>query len=526
MSKKKKNKNNKNKRNISNNNRNQMNGINRNVQVNSTCTENQKTTVAAMSNNNSSMSRQKVVRAKSANTINPFTKIKNSDFYKKLFKKNSIFLKDGKSMLALAGICTVIVLLPIIIFLENKSLVNAQVPNVSENELAATSVSANWSVSGNVNYDELVAMGPFYSVGALSDTEIGDISNYMAASLSFSSGITLTEDVVSDNMIEEEDSYEYENLAIANVTDFVNVREEPNTDSAIIGKIYNGAVAHVISKAGDNSDWFYIESGSVTGYIKSEYFISGEEAADVAENYVHTYVTVLCDTLNVREEASTDSKRIGFVKADEELMVLEEIDGWYKVQYSEDKEGYVSSDYVSANEEFSYALTLEEDEEILLAAKERDDRVKDETAQVVEENLTYVNISTPPAQLYTSNAELRQAIIDYAMQYLGNRYVSGGSTLAGGTDCSGFTSLVYADFGYSLSRIPQGQYTSNGRSISYEEAQPGDIVCYSANGSSCTHVALYIGNGQILHSSTPSKGVIIANISSCGTILAIKNVID
>ena len=112
------------------------------------------------------------------------------------------------------------------------------------------------------------------------------------------------------------------------------------------------------------------------------------------------------------------------------------------------------------------------------------------------------------------------------MQYLGNRYISGGQSLEKGTDCSGFTSYTYAAFGYSLSRTPQGQWGANGRNITVEEAKPGDIVCYASNGSRCSHVGLYIGNGQIIHSANSRKGVIISDIYYDNTFIGIKNVID
>ena len=129
----------------------------------------------------------------------------------------------------------------------------------------------------------------------------------------------------------------------------------------------------------------------------------------------------------------------------------------------------------------------------------------------------------PPVTTYGSNAELRNQIVEYAKQFLGNKYIMGGSSLAGGTDCSGFTCFIYADCGYSISRTPSGQLSSAGRSIDYSEIQPGDIVCYG-NGS-CSHVALYIGDGQIIHEANSRKGVVIYN-ADYDNILGVKNVID
>ena len=139
------------------------------------------------------------------------------------------------------------------------------------------------------------------------------------------------------------------------------------------------------------------------------------------------------------------------------------------------------------------------------------------------ENLTQAVF---PETSYTSNEELRRAIVDYALQYVGSNYVHGGTSLATGTDCSGFTCFVYSDFGYSISRTPSGQYNGAGRSISYGEIQPGDIICYSSNGGkSCTHVGLYIGDGQIVHAANSRKGV-ITSAADYSPIIGIRNVID
>ena len=118
------------------------------------------------------------------------------------------------------------------------------------------------------------------------------------------------------------------------------------------------------------------------------------------------------------------------------------------------------------------------------------------------------------------------AIINYAMQFLGNRYVMGGRSLESGTDCSGFTCYIYAAFGYSISRTPQGQLTSAGRGIDMSQIQPGDIICFSSNGKTCTHVAMYIGDGKIIHSANSRAGVIIGDYKFSGTILGVRNVVD
>ena len=327
---------------------------------------------------------------------------------------------------------------------------------------------------------------------------------------------------VAEVSVEDTNEDEYASLAIANVTNYVNVRTEPNTDSAIVGKIYDGAVAQILGVAGEDQDWFQIISGNVEGYIKAEFFIYGDAAAEVVDNYVTRYAVVTADRLNVRQEPAADAKRIGYIDNGEKAEIVENDGEWLKVQYTDSKEGYVSAEYVTISEEFIYAKTIEEEQAEIAAQKAL--QAREQTAeQDAPEVITNITL---PTTTYTSNEELRQGIIDYAMQYLGNRYVHGGSSLSGGTDCSGFTCFIYAEFGYSISRTPGGQYSGAGRSISSEELQPGDIICYSSNGGkSCTHVGLYIGDGQIIHSANSRKGVIISAVDY-SPIIGMRNVID
>lgn len=367
--------------------------------------------------------------------------------------------------------------------------------------------------------DQPVAMA---AGGEVKQTEPGETEDIADETAEMTETETLeaeTEETVESQ--EETEENEYADLAIAQVSNYVNVRSLPNTDSDIVGKIYNGAVAQVLSVTGEDHDWFQIVSGNVEGYIKAEFFLYGDAAAEVIDQYVTRYANVIADRLNVREQPSTESKRIGYIDNGERVQLLENQGEWLRVQYTDGKEGYVSSQYVTISEEFVYGKTLEEE------AKEQEERKMLEerenvTEQEAAENVTIV--VTEPVGTYSSNAELRSSIVNYAMQFLGNRYVHGGSSLVTGTDCSGFTSLIYKEFGYSLSRTPSGQLSSNGRSIDYSQIQPGDIICYGKGGK-CTHVALYMGNGQIIHSANSRKGVVIYQ-ADYDTIIGIKNVID
>lgn len=386
---------------------------------------------------------------------------------------------------------------------------------VSGNDTATVSGNDAATVSGN---DAVTGAAAFSTRAPEEGMTLNDLP-----ALTIASGVSFAEvqdpEAISFAVAPDEEESEYANLAIAQVTDYVNVRSLPSTDGEIVGKIYNGSVAQVLATAGDNDDWFQIISGDVKGFIKAEYFLYGEEAEAVIDQYVTYYATVLADRLNVREEQSADSRRIGYIDNGENVKVVEDCGDWLKVQYTDSKQGYVSVEYVSVHEEFVYAKSIEEErreeaERQALAARAQE--AEQSTPEVIGD-ITF------PTNQYTSNEELRTAIVDYAMQYLGNKYVHGGRSLAGGTDCSGFTCYIYKDFGYSLSRTPSGQYSTNGRSVSYDEIQPGDIICYGK--SKCTHVGLYIGDGQIIHSANSRKGVIIS-AADYDNILAIKNVID
>lgn len=357
---------------------------------------------------------------------------------------------------------------------------------------------------------EASAEEPAFAGGLLLEN-LGD-GRLMAAQ-----GITV--EAASQVLGDEEDS-EYADLAIANVDKYVNVRSEPNTNSTVLGKIYDGAVAHIIEEAGEDNDWFHVTSGNVEGYIKAEYFIYGDAALEVIDNYVTRYAVVLADRLNVRQDADLGAKRIGYLERDERAKMIEDCGEWLKIQYAEDKTGYVSAEYVTISEEFIYAKSIEEEraqQEALRALQERQ-----QTSEASAPENTQVE--APPNTSYADASELRQSIVDYALQFVGCPYVNGGNSLTEGTDCSGFTKLIYEAYGYSLGRTPSSQLSSAGRSISYSEAQPGDILCYG--GKSCTHVAIYIGDGQIVHAATPRKGIVVASADCVGSIIGVKNVID
>lgn len=261
-------------------------------------------------------------------------------------------------------------------------------------------------------------------------------------------------------------------VAVAVASNYVYVRSDADIESEAVAKAYGDTVVIITDiKENEEDVWYQVESDGVTGYIRSDLLVTGEDLA--------------------------------------KLIIA----------------GEVSREYIENSDEWEDVLTKEEEEQILA---ERQEAAAEEAARLEAERIAALQNSSATQDAKDAAAGgdtslLRQQIVDYAMQFLGNRYISGGTSLSGGTDCSGFTCFIYKDFGYSIDRTPAGQYNNAGRSISYSEIKPGDIICYG-NGS-CTHVALYIGNGQIIHSANSRKGVVIYE-ADYDNIMGVRSILD
>ncbi len=363
-------------------------------------------------------------------------------------------------------------------------------------------------------------------------TELGTDDDFQT-SAGFSATDTY-EDVETEEETEDEtetetqeDAQDFSGLVIARVTNYVNVRSLPSEDSEIVGKLYDKSVGEFIE---EKDGWYKIVSGNCTGYVKGEYCVVGEEAEALAKEVGTTYAIVNTTTLKVRQEASTESPVLGLVPIEEELVVVEELDGWVKIAI-EEGDGYVSRDYVNLRTDFVHAESKEEEEARLAKeAKAREEaraaaratetaRAQNQAelqAQKSEANQATINTARSTAAS-SEGSEIGKSVINYATQFVGNPYVYGGSSLTNGTDCSGFVMSVYANFGVSLPHSSSALRSQGYEVGGLENAQPGDIVCYSG------HVGLYVGNGQIVHASTSKTGIIVSN-ASYRKILAVRRI--
>lgn len=360
---------------------------------------------------------------------------------------------------------------------------------------------------------------------------------------------TLPEETTPQETEPEEEPSEFDNIAVSRVNDYVNVRTMPSTDSEIVGKIYDGCAATIIERV---DDWYKIESGNVEGYIKAEYFVTGAEAEALSAQLANRIATVNTETLRVRAGSDIDSDCITMVPYGEEFIIMEEENGWAKIEVDASTNGWVSLEFLDVRVEFDVAVSVAEeqakleeqeaakrraeaDRQTLIAAQEaarqaaaQQAAVQPQAPEAPAENgggeAPAPVQETPEAAVPSdaSNAALRDAVVSYALQFVGNPYVYGGNSLTNGTDCSGFVKLIYQEFGYNITRRASLQY-NEGHKIPIESIQPGDLVFYG-NGE-VDHVTMYIGNGQVVHASTERTGIKISTVNY-RTIYGAISVID
>ena len=262
----------------------------------------------------------------------------------------------------------------------------------------------------------------------------------------------------------------YTNLGMSVISSGnLNIRQEASTDSEVVGILTNHNACELLEDAGE---WYKVTSGKVTGYVNKQYLVTGDEAEAIAEQEIKTVATVNTETLNVRAEKSTEAEVLSQVGNSEAFTVNSVADGWVEISV-DDSVGYISQDYVTLAQALPTAKTIEQ------------------------------------VKYGDGVSDVRASVVSYALQFVGNRYVWGGTSLEKGVDCSGFTMRILGKYGISLPHSSRAQ-PSYGTKISASEAKPGDLFFYGS-GRSISHVAIYIGNGQIVHASNKRDGIKVSN---------------
>ncbi len=278
----------------------------------------------------------------------------------------------------------------------------------------------------------------------------------------------------------------------------VNIRKEGNTDSAKVGIIEQGGTLNVMTK-GD--EWSYVASGNVVGYICNDYIVFGNAAAEYAYANLPKVAEIATTSLRVRASASTTSDCLTIVPMGEKYHILEEGSEWTKIEVDNSVSGYVSNDYIKFVPKTIYAKPVED------TTTSNNNNTNNNTS-----NNSTTEAPAPQAPTDVPTSEVGQQIANYAVQFVGNPYVYGGVSLTNGADCSGYTLSIFAQFGVSLphSATAQSKY---GKEVSLSALAPGDLVFYDHCTGSIEHVGIYIGNGQVVHASSPRVGIIISNLN-------------
>lgn len=358
---------------------------------------------------------------------------------------------------------------------------------------------------------------------------------------------------------------QFQTTALSIASDYVNIRKTPSTEGKILGKLYEGSSAKILK---EKDGWTQIESGSVTGYIKSEFLATGAKAEKLASKYGTYYAKVKPGTitLNVRKKPNTTCTILTQIPEDESYEVVSIGKNWVKISIDGDK-GWVAKEFVNLHAKFKKAISIEEERaeerrkaEAAAAEQERLNALAAEQARQAQQSQSSSGSSQSSSSgssssgsgssrsssrsnsssssrrsssssrksssssrksssssqssssggSVTASGGSGSAIASYAQKFVGNKYVYGGSSLTNGTDCSGFTMSVYLQFGYSLPHSAAAQ-ANCGKKVSLSSLQPGDLVFYK-NGGGIGHVAMYIGGGQVVHASNPTNGIMISSV--------------
>ena len=290
----------------------------------------------------------------------------------------------------------------------------------------------------------------------------------------------------------------YSNLLISKVNNYLNVRSSPEDagNDNIIGKLPGKAAADIL---GEENGWYKIQSGDTNGYVSMDpqYVATGQEAQDLAMANASLMAIVNTERLNVRMEPNTESRSWTQISKEKRYPVVDQLDGWVQIELDAgDDESGLDAAYIST-----------------------------------QDNLVEVRYALPEAIHFSpleeeanAQASLRSQIVNYALQFVGNPYVWGGTSLTNGADCSGFTQSVLRHFGISIPRVSRDQSRA-GSAVTQSEMRPGDLVFYTNSSGTVNHVAMYIGNGQVVHAASRRSGIKISQWNYRSP-ARIRNVID
>jgi cell wall-associated NlpC family hydrolase len=279
---------------------------------------------------------------------------------------------------------------------------------------------------------------------------------------------------------------QYDNLVISKVNNYLNIRSSADSSSSsnIIGKFPGKAAGEILETL---DGWYKIKSGSITGYITADpqYVAVGQEAKDLALQSATLMAIVNTDMLNVRAEPNTESTIWTQISKEERYNVVAQLDGWVQIELD------TGDSSNSEDGDKAYISTRDNNVDVRYA-------------------LTEAIKFSPLEEKANQQSSLRSKLVNYALQFVGGRYVWGGTDPHTGADCSGFVQYVYRHVaGVSLPRVSRDQANS-GTAVNSSQMQPGDLIFYTNSKGTVNHVAMYIGNGQVVHAASRKSGIKIS----------------
>lgn len=328
----------------------------------------------------------------------------------------------------------------------------------------------------------------------------------------------------------------------------VNVREEMTADARAVGSLNKDGLLYVLQEEEDG--WLYVESGTVRGFVKAEEVLRGDDAQKLLKDFqdqakkkaekekkeytgiesvvtlakelvpqnendafLHTHTTVnrtvvdkkyaltTIGLLNVREGKGADTRIVGTLKADSLCCILaDEDEEWVYVE-SGDVRGFVNKRYLKTGKDVDRQIEKAGEDSFPTASE----IIEPEKNQACYYTLTSVKSGVP-------GPEVRESLVEFASQFIGNPYIWGGTSLTEGADCSGFVQSIYKQYGYDLPRVAEDQ-AQYGTKIPVEDAEPGDLIYYAKDGY-IHHVVIYAGDNKTVEAMGSDYGIVQGNLDT------------
>ena len=335
-----------------------------------------------------------------------------------------------------------------------------------------------------------------------------------------------------------------------------NVTDQNAEQVRYIGKLDKNGLLYILKE--EKNGWLYVESGNVRGFVKASEVYTGDAAQKLLEvyqkeakktatengveytgiegtaaiaqtlvspleNQAYTYLratvnqtvadknyaTVNATMLNVREGKGTESRIVGTMNQGALCYVLADADSDWVYVESADVRGFVARQYLNTGDEVTAQVNTTGEDHYQTA----EEIISPEENQALYYTLTSTKEGTP-------NGAVRESILEYASQFIGNPYVWGGTSLTEGADCSGFVQQIYKAYGYDLPRVAQDQ-SQYGTQIPVEDAQPGDLIFYAKAGH-VYHVVMYAGDGKTIEAANTKAGIISGTVNTENAVWATR----